>query len=56
MRQETPRKYTKPTYTKKRPTRRPMARWKEDVEKDIKDGNCELQTSIAGQGRTEESN
>jgi hypothetical protein len=33
---QTPRKYTKPTFTKKRPKRRPKARWKDDVENDIR--------------------
>jgi hypothetical protein len=35
MMQETPRKYTKPTY-QKRPKRRPNAKWKDDVENDIR--------------------
>jgi hypothetical protein len=34
--QETPRKYIKPTYIKKRPKVRPKARWKDEAENDIR--------------------
>jgi len=44
----TPRKYTRPTYTKNN-LRGDPKRWKDDVENDIKkDENCSLETCSAG--------
>jgi hypothetical protein len=34
--QETPKTYTRPAYPKKRPKERLKARWKDDVENDIR--------------------
>jgi hypothetical protein len=37
MKQETPRKHTKPTYTEKVPKGRPKARWTDAVQNDIRE-------------------